>query len=429
MRILFIAPHYAPDLGPSAPLFVLLAEDLAQRGHAVTVVTTVPHYPSGQVSPGYRGFKNFHSVENGVEVIRVALPSVKRANLVYRLAQFLCYQLRATLAILTRSYDVALVANPCLWVWLPFWWAVAVRRKPGVYSVYDVYPDVGIALGIFRHRLVIRAVAALEGYCLRRAQAVHVLADSFRPGLRALGVADAKMKTIPVWVDTRFIRPLPRQNAFSQAHGLDTAFTLLYAGNMGYSQGLEDLIEAARQMQAEPDVRFVLVGDGASREKLVQMAARYALKNVIFLPFQPRAGLPEMMASADAAFVGLRKEVGNDSLPSKIFSILASGRPILASVDEASEAGRLICQAEAGICLPPGDPARIVEAVRRLKAERSLGETLGQNGRRWAEAHHSPASAAENFEALLRQAMQIKTPAWQPRPENTISKRSERIDP
>lgn len=428
MRILFLAPHYAPDLGPSAPLFVLLAEGLVQRGHQVTVVTTVPHYPSGQVPPEFGGFKNFHSVENGVEIIRVALPSVKRSNLAYRLAQFLCYQLRATLAILTRRYDVALVANPCLWIWLPFWWSTAVRRKPAVYSVYDVYPDVGIALGIFRHKLVIRAVTALERYCLDHSQAIHILADSFRPGLRALGVDDARMQTVHVWVDTQFIHPLPRQNAFAQAHQLVDKFVVLYAGNMGYSQGLEDLVEAARQLEAEPEFQFVLVGDGAWREKLVQMAAQYALNNVTFLPFQPRANLPELMASADAAFVSLRKEIGNDSLPSKIFSILASGRPILACVDPDTEASRLICQANVGICLPPGNPFLISEAVLKLKQDRALRVTLGSNGRCWAEAHHSPAAAAEKFESLLRQAIRIKTAPSQSSVESEMSKHSERIE-
>jgi colanic acid biosynthesis glycosyl transferase WcaI len=408
MHILFLAPHYSPDLGPSAPMFVMLSEGLVKRGHQVTVVTTVPHYPTGQVPSEYGGFKNYHNVENGVEVIRIALPSVKRSNLIYRFGQFLCYQFRSTLSILTRKYDVVLVANPSLWIWLPFFWSVTMRRKPAVYSVYDVYPDVGIALGIFRHKLVIKVVTALEGYCLRKSQVIHILADSFRPGLRALGVEDAKMKTIHVWVDTEFIHPLPKRNSFSLEHQLTNSFVLLYAGNMGYSQGLESIIEAARKLEGDQDIQFVLVGDGNSRGQLLQMTKQYDLKNVTFLPFQPRDCLPELMASADAAFVSMRKEIGNDSIPSKIFSILASGRPILACVDENTEAKRLICQAEAGICVPPKDPALLTEALSSLKGDRNLCETLGGNGRLWAEKHHSPGSASEKFESLLLQAIEIR---------------------
>ena len=120
MKVLIIAPYYAPDLGPSAPLFTMLSEGLAKRGHKVTVVAAVPHYPSGQVSAKYRGTSIRHSTESGVEVIRVPLPSVNRATLVKRLLQFLCYQFGATWVGLSQQYEVAIVANPALWVWLPF---------------------------------------------------------------------------------------------------------------------------------------------------------------------------------------------------------------------------------------------------------------------------------------------------------------------
>ncbi len=177
-----IAPYYEPDIGPSAPLFTMLSQGLANRGHKVTVITTVPHYPSGQVSVAFRGRKVWRSSEHAVEVIRVPLPSLKRANLAKRLLQFFCYQLFATWIGLRQQYDVALVANPALWVWLPFAWLVVVRRRPAVFSIHDVYPDVGVALGVFRHRPVIKAVAAMERFCLNRARIIRILSDSFRPG-------------------------------------------------------------------------------------------------------------------------------------------------------------------------------------------------------------------------------------------------------
>jgi colanic acid biosynthesis glycosyl transferase WcaI len=401
MRVLMIVPYYAPDLGPSAPLFTMLSAGLARRGHQVTVITTVPHYPSGQVPTEFRGRWLWRSSENSVEVVRVTLPSVKRADLAQRLLQFICYQFGATWAGLGQQYDAVLVANPALWVWLPFTWLVVLRRKPAVFSVHDVYPDVGITLGIFRHRPVIAAVTGLERFCLNHAAVVRILSDSFRPGLHALGVSDTKMALVYDWVDTDLIRPLPRDNAFARETGLTDRFVVLYAGNLGLSQGLEHVLTAAALLAAYGDIRFVFVGDGAAREQLVTQAEQHRLANVQFLPFQPRARLAEVLATADVSLVTLQRGVGWGSLPSKTFSILASGRPMLASVDEGSETWCLVNRAEAGLCVRPESPSHLAEAILTLKQDAALRERLGRNGRIWAERYHSPQSAAEQFENLL----------------------------
>jgi colanic acid biosynthesis glycosyl transferase WcaI len=405
MHVLLIAPYYEPDIGPSAPLFAMLSQGLVKRGHKVTVITTVPHYPSGTVSSAFRGRKVWRSSESGVEVIRVPLPSLKRAHLAKRLLQFFCYQLFATWTGLGQQYDIALVANPALWVWLPFAWLVVLRRKPAVFSVHDVYPDVGITLGIFRHRPVIKAVAAMERFCLNRAVFIRILSDSFRPGLHALGVPEEKMALVYDWVDTDLIRPLPRVNAFSREHNLADGFVVLYAGNLGLSQGLEHVLTAAEQLVDQCDLRFVFVGDGAGRGRLQTEAASRQLKNVMFLPFQPRNRLPEVLASADVSLVILRQGIGTASLPSKSFSILASGRPVLASVEKESETWNLVKRAQAGLCVPPEHPSDLATAILALKRDKSLREQLGLNGRAWAERYHSPYSAAEQIERLLFKAI------------------------
>jgi colanic acid biosynthesis glycosyl transferase WcaI len=404
MHILMIVPYYAPDLGPSAPLFTMLATGLVQRGHEVTAITTVPHYPSGTVPADYRRRRIQRSSEDGVQVVRVPLPSMKRSNLAQRLLQFICYQLGATWAGLRQQYDAAMVANPALWVWLPHACLVVSRGKPSVFSVHDVYPDVGVTLGIFRHKAVIRAVASLERFCLDHAGVVRILSESFRPGLRALGVPDTKMALVYDWVDTDLIQPLPRDNEFAREHGLADRFVVLYAGNIGLSQGLEHVLTAAESLADHPEFRFVFVGDGAGREQLAARAEQRRLANVRFLPFQPRARLPQVLATADVSLVTLRQGIGAGSLPSKTFSILASGRPVLASLDEGSETWKLIERAEAGLCVPPESPQELAEAILRLGQDHSLRERLGQNGRLWAERYHSPQSAAEQFEKLLVEA-------------------------
>jgi colanic acid biosynthesis glycosyl transferase WcaI len=408
MHILIVTYLYTPDLGPSAPLFATLSKALVNRGHQVTVIAAVPHYPTGKVQPGFGGKWINRSVEDGVEVVRVNVPSLDRGNLVKRFVQLAAFQIGATWASLREECDVALFTNPSLATWLPFAWQIVIKHKPIVYSVFDIYPDVGIKLGIFRHKPVIKFITSLERFCLDNSESVQILCESFRPGLRALGVPDSKMDLVDLWVDTELIRPFPRNNTFTREYGLDEHFVVLYAGNIGLSQGLEHVLATAELLADIKDVAFVLVGDGTGCETLQSQAKQRKLSNVQFIPFQPRQRLPEVLACADVSLVILKRGFGSDSLPSKTFSILASGRPLIASVDEASETWKLVKRAKAGLCVPPEDPAKLARAILTLRQDEVLCEILGHNGRDWVERYHSPQYAVTQFEHLLSAAISSK---------------------
>jgi len=404
MKILVVTPYYAPDLGPSAPMFTMLCEDLVARGHAVTVLCAVPHFPSGQVSSEYRRGLWQWREENGVQVCRVRVPSGDRANLIHRLWVFLIYQLLTTLAGLRLQYDVVLITNPAIETGLPFAVLCWLRRKPCVYAVWDVYPEVGVRMGLFRHRAVIKWVGFLEDFCLHRAQRIQVLSDGFRTDLARHGLAPDSIAVIPHWLDTDLIRPMPRKNSFSQAHALDDCFVVLYAGNLGLSQGLETVLESARVLADNSDIVFLFVGDGAGKTQLMKQAV--GLDNVRFLPFQPRETLPEVLATADISLVVLKQGLGSVSLPSKLFSILASGRPVIASLDKGSDAWSLVQASQAGLCVSPEDPMALVQAILSLRDDPTQCEQMSRNGRAWAKQFHSPQSAAAKFENLFLSVMQ-----------------------
>ncbi len=401
MRVLIIGGCYEPDLGPSAPLFTMLCENLVRLGHQVTMITMVPSYPTGNVSAEFRGKLLFKSEENGVNVIRVGLPSVDRSKLHLRMLQFICYQIGATWAGLSKQYDVVMASTSSLTVLLPFAYLVVLRRKPAIYSIYDVYPSIGITLGIFRHKWLIALISSMERFCLNNATVIRIISDSFRPELRKMGVPEEKMILVYDWVDTDLVHPMPRDNAFARDHGLTGKFVILYAGNMGLSQGLEHVLTAARMLEDHTDICFVFVGDGVNRERLVAETEQRRLNNVKFIPFQPRQLLPEVLASADISLVSLQRGIGFSSLPSKTYSILSSGRPMVVCVDEKSETRNLIDRAEAGLCVPPENPSALVEAILNLKNDPELRERMGRNGRIWAENNHSPLSGAKQIEKIM----------------------------
>ena len=371
-------------------------------------LTTVPHYPSGRVPKEYGGRLRAEADENGVHVIRLALPSVNRRSLAQRMIQFLSYQIGAIIAGWNRDYDVFLTTTAALQMVLPFTFFSVLRRKPSVYSVHDVYPDVGVKSGIFRHRPIIHLIASLENFCLKHAARVRILSESFRPGLLARGVPDSKLSLIYDWIDIDLFKPLPRDNSFAVEHDLKGRFVVLYAGNIGIMQGLGYLLEAAKLLKDTDDVLFVLVGDGSARKALIEKANQLALPNVKFVPYQPFDKMPEILATADICLVSLIKGSGFGALPSKAFTIFSSGRPVLASVDEGSETWNLVKRADAGLCVPPENPSELAKAILSLKQDRNLRERLGHNGRIWAEQNHSTQSAVEQFEKLLLEAVSSK---------------------
>ena len=403
MKILLVTPYYDPDLGPSAPMFTTLSENLVARGHAVTVLCAVPHFPSGIVPPEYRRDLWKWDEQNGVQICRARVPSGDRANLLHRTLVFIVYQLLVTLAGLRLQYDMALVTNPAIETGLPFVFLCWLRRKPCIYAVWDLYPEVGVRMGLFRNRIVIRLIRLLEDFCLHRAQRIQILSDGFCADLTHHSLAPGGITVIPHWLDTDLICPQPRKNPFSLEHSLDECFVVLYAGNLGLSQGLETVLESARQLADRSDILFLFVGAGAGSSQLVEQAA--GLRNVRFLPFQPRERLPEVLAAADISLVILKQGIGSVSLPSKLFSILASGRPVIASVDKNSDTWNLVGSSQAGLCVRPENPAALANAILALKDDPLQREQMGRNGRLWAEKYHSPQSAAGQFEQLFFSVM------------------------
>jgi colanic acid biosynthesis glycosyl transferase WcaI len=404
MNILLIATYYTPDHGPDAALNAMLCEDLTRIGHQVTVLTTVPHYPTGQVAQGFRGRLVIRECQNGVNVIRIWVPSVDRVRLAWRMLVFAIFQLLATVVGIGHRCDVVIGGDPALEIFLPFVALSAIRRRPKIYSIQDVYPDAGIKLGIFRSRAVIALIEMMERRCRAGARYVRVISENFRDKIRARGVPDERVALICNWVDTDFIRPLPRDNLFARAWDLDRHFVVLYAGNIGLSQGLENLVEAANLLAYEPRIRFAFVGDGSGRRQLQDAAQGRGLSNVSFIPFQARARVPEVLASADVCAIVLKRGLGADSVPSKMYSILAAERPVLASIDRESETCRTIERANCGICVPPEDPQAMSDAILRLFHDDELREQLGRAGREYVVANHSRPIATAQFDRLIRSA-------------------------
>lgn len=409
MRILIIASYYIPDGGPAGQLYRLLCDALVKRGHQVTVLTSVPHYPSGRIPEEYLKKKTYRTRENGVEIIRVWLPSVDRANLPSRALQFIAFQLNTVLAGMSLKYDIVLSHSPALESLIPFIYFSIIRNKPSVYSVHDVYPDVGIKLGIFRSRFVINIVEWMEKICLLNSKRIRILSSSFYKGLNNLNINQKKIELIYDWVDTDAISQLPKENQFSLEYKLNSSFVVAYIGNLGLVQGLDSILESAKLLISQEHIRFVFIGDGSNKTHLLEKINLMHLDNVQFIPYQPIERMSEVFASADLVLVSLSKGTSFGALPSKTYSIMASGKPIIGCLDEGSEARELIERAKAGICIDPEEPEQLAEAITKLKNDPKSQKEFGRNGREYVEKYHSPEKAAIEFEKLFLEIVNNKT--------------------
>lgn len=363
----------------------------------------MPHYGDNKIIKK----KHVKLYENervrGVSVIRLYTYVPKnKTRFLSRIVNYASWNLFSTIAgLLACKVDLVFVPSPPLTNGITGTIVSKIRRVPFVYNVQDIYPDIAIRLGILKDPLLISVFRELEILVYTMAKAVSVISDGFRLNLLSKGVPEAKLRVIPNFVDTDFMHPLPRNNRFSEKRGLNNRFVVLFAGNVGLSQALDKILDAAALLSNYQDILFLIVGNGASKPYLVEIAGRRKLENVIFLPFLPYEDVPEMYGSSDVCLVPLKQGLAEESVPSKIFSILGAAKPLIASVDTGSDTYRLVQEAECGLCIKPEDPQALAEAVKLLYHNREMGIRMGSNGRKFVEENFSRQKIARRYEELF----------------------------
>ena len=401
MNLVVLTPHFAPDVAPTGEVVTRVVAELAVRGHQIDVVTSLPWYREHRIEPGYEGKLVRREDTPWGSITRVhPFPTADKRNIAGRAASFAGFSaLGGLLAARGGAIDGVLAVSPPLTLGIAGWIAARVRRAPLVFNIQDVFPDVAVELGVIRNPGVIRAAHALERFAYARADAITVLSDDLRGNVAAKTHRPEKVRVIPNFVDTGAIRPSPRENSYRAEYGLTDKMVVMYAGNVGLSQSLDTVIEAAAALSYEPGLVFVVNGQGASRAELERKAA--GLPNVRFVDMQPVERLPEVLAAADVHLVPLRKGLARSSVPSKTYSILAAGRPLVASVDEGSEVARLVERAGAGYSVTPDDAEALTKALRRMLDSPEEAAEMGGRGREFVEHWASPAAVAGSYEALF----------------------------
>jgi colanic acid biosynthesis glycosyl transferase WcaI len=407
LRILTLSHFYVPEPGFKIHL---LAKDLSLRGHQVTSITGFPNYPHGKIYSGYRQRLWRWEQMDGVRVLRLPLYPDHSRSVVRRILNYLSFAASATALgpIFCDSADVMWVYQPPLTVGIPAVWISLLRRIPFVYEIQDMWPETLAATGMMTSTPAARLMSRLAKLIYRQAIAITVISPGFKDNLVSKGVPADKIHVIPNWADEEIYRPVPRDEALAAENGMNGRFNVVYGGNMGAAQALENVLETAALLRDLRQIQFVLIGDGIEAATLQKTARERGLDNVRFIKQQPEARMPHFFALADVLLIHLKRDpLFEITIPSKTIAYLACGRPILGTVP--GDAADVVRSAHAGVSCPPEDPQAMAQVLRDLyEMPPSQRDAMGEAGRLAFLENYTRQLLVDRYEALFTQIAQQK---------------------
>lgn len=403
--VVVLCPHFAPDTAPTGVVMTRIVHELVTRGHTVHVVTALPWYRHHRIEPGWTGrlVRTERTTWGTIQRVH-PFPGHDKANLVRRAFGFLAFSLVALFAGLRaggwwRRCDAVIAMSPPLTLGLTGWLVGRTHRARLVFNVQDVFPDAAERSGAVTNATVLAVARWLERLTYRCAAAVTVLSSDLADNVAAKLPPHRRhrVRVIPNFVDTVAIVPADRATAYRRELGLGEWPVVMYAGNVGFSQPFELMIEAARRL---PQVQFVINGDGAAAGMVDAAAADLA--NLRRVGYQPAERLGEVLATGDVHVVLLKAGLGAVSVPSKTYSVLAAARPVVAAIDPGTEVPRLLERSGAGLAVAPDDVDGFVAALAELTADPQRCTAMGRGGRALVEAEASPAAVGDAYHQLIR---------------------------
>jgi glycosyltransferase involved in cell wall biosynthesis len=396
-------------MGAPAARVSELARHWVANGHEVTVLTGFPNHPTGVLHPEYRSrFRRLVCREqvDGINVIRtwlLPLPNRKAHERIINYSSF-CVSAAATGSFIGCP-DVVIATSPQLLVGISGWWVSRIKRTRFVLEVRDLWPESLAAVGVGNSQSFLhRTLGGVARFLYRASDHIVVVTPAFKEHICSeWRIAGEKISVVPNGVETDLFAPISNSSSMRSDLGLDGRFVVSYIGTLGMAHDLGTVLDAAATCRVlMPEVEFLLVGEGADKERIVAEVRRRQLGNVHLLPQQERKSIPALVAASDACLVTLKgSEVFKTVIPTKMLEFMACAKPIVLAVQ--GQASELLNAARAGICVPPQDPSSMAAAIRQLRDDRDLCRSLGQNGRSYIVENLSRRQTAEDYLGLLKE--------------------------
>ncbi len=407
MKILYVSQYFPPEMGAPAGRAAELSRLWAEAGHEVTVLTGFPNHPTGVVPDEYRNqFRRLVTREkiDGINLVRTWLFPFPNRRAHERMLNYSSFFLSsASTGLFLPQPDVVIATSPQLLVGLSGWWLAYCKRVPFVLEVRDLWPESLAAVGAgSSNSPLYRVLAKVAGFLYRNADRIVVVTPAFKKHLiEHWRVPREKISVVEHGVRTDLFAPHSPPADLRRELEAEGKFVVSYIGTLGMAHGLETVVEAAsRLQQGAPEVLFVLVGEGAEKQRIRSLARSRNLTNLRFVDQQSRERIPAYICASDACLVLLKKsELFKTVLPTKLVEFMSCARPVILGVD--GHAREIVQEANAGIFVEPENPVDLANAVMRLAANPGMRESLGRNGRRYVLQHFSYERIAKTYVGLL----------------------------
>jgi colanic acid biosynthesis glycosyl transferase WcaI len=412
VKILYVSQYFPPEMGAPAARATELSRHWAIMRHEPTILTGFPNHPTGIVPEDWRSrfHRLYHTEEvDGVRVVRTWLWPLPNRKAHERIRNYTSFCVSAALAGLTLPKpDVVIATSPQLLCALAGWWIALWKRVPFVFEVRDLWPESLAAVGAGSEgSLLHRTLGAIAGFLYRRANRIVVVSPAFKDHLlRYWSVPVEKISVVENGVETDLFRldpaaPEVQKKEVRKKLDVEGRFLISYIGTIGNAHGLETLISAAGELRtALPSALFLVIGEGAEKERIVELASKRGLNNIQFLGQLPREHIPAYVSAADLCLVMLKKsELFKTVIPTKLLEYMACERPVIVAVD--GQARQIVEEASAGVFVEPENSGALVKAILGLAADEARRSQMGSNGRKYILKNFSRERTAVDYINVL----------------------------
>lgn len=409
MKILFLSHYFPPEVNAPATRTYEHCKRWVELGHEVTVVSCVPHHPMGRAYPGYKNRLYQTEVIDGIKVVRLLTYITANEGFLKRSVNYVFFMLMCVLSapFLDRP-NIVISTSPQFFNGLAGYFVSRLKRARWILEIRDLWPESILAVGAVKSPRLINVLEWIERFAYRKADHIVAVTKAFKRHIQQRGIEESKISVIRNGVDLDLFSPVPRDTGFDREHGLEGKFVAAYVGTHGMAHGLDVILTSAELLRDDPDIVFLMVGDGAEREPLQLRRDEKGLANVIMLGQKPKQMMPVLLATSDVSLVLLRKlELFKTVIPSKIFESMASGKPIILGVE--GESAEIINDSGAGLCIAPESAEALADAIRKLKEERVVYDACSASGRNYVAKHFERRVLADRFAALFQRVVNGRT--------------------
>lgn len=405
MKVLLLPAYFYPEQAASSYLGDNIREAMCESGCSLELYAPMPTRGiTKDVREEYKKRKLEYWHDEKLEIHRFSMYGEGKNPILRALRYVFCWCAQFWKGVRAKDVDLIYLASTPPIQGVLGGLLKKIKKVPFVYNLQDIFPDSLAGTGLAKKGgLLWKIGRVIENFTYRNADKIIVISEDFKRNIMAKGVPEEKIVVVYNWVDEEAVKHVAREdNKLFDAYGLDRSkFYITYSGNIGLTQNMDMLLEVAKELEVNPDIHFVLIGEGAYKKRVEEIIAENNINNVTLLPFQPYEDISHVFSLGDAGLVISKPGVGENSVPSKTWSILSASRPVLANFDE-NELKSIVAENQCGIFTKAGDKEAFKQAILDLYHDRELCEQLGRNGREFIMKNLTRAVGTQKYVDVIK---------------------------